>query len=36
MEFSDLCYILFVAICAWLAIHWDGGGGGGRRSRVPL
>ena len=35
MDISDLIYILFAVICAWLAIHWDGGGGGGRRLRVP-
>lgn len=36
MDFSDVTYIVFLLICAWLAINWDNGGGGGKRSRVPL
>jgi hypothetical protein len=35
MDFSDIIYIAFLLICAWLAFHWDSGGGGGKRSRVP-
>ena len=34
-DLSDLVYILFLVICVWLAINYDGDGGGGRRSRVP-
>ena len=36
MNLGDLLYILFLAICAWLALHWDDEGGGGKRLRVPL
>jgi hypothetical protein len=36
MDWADVIYLCFLAICAWLAIHWDEGGGGGKRSRVPL
>lgn len=35
MNLGDLVYILFVAICAWLAYHWDNSGGGGKRMRAP-
>jgi hypothetical protein len=36
MDLSDATYVLFLVICCWLAIHLDaGGGGGGKRSRVP-
>jgi len=35
MDMSDMVYILFLAICVWLAIHWsDDGGGGGHRQRM--
>jgi len=34
MELGDLIYILFAAICAWLAYHWDNNGGGGKRQRT--
>jgi hypothetical protein len=37
IDMSDIIYILFAAICVWLAIHWeDSGGGGGHRSRVRV
>ena len=35
LDLSDLIYVLFLGICVWLAINFDGSGGGGRRSRVP-
>jgi hypothetical protein len=35
MNLGDLLYILFVAVCAWLAFHWDNDGGGGKRDRLP-
>ncbi len=31
---GDLVYILFLLICAWLAVHLSDGGGGGKRRRV--
>ena len=34
MDMSDVIYILFLAICLWLAVNWDAGGGGGKRARV--
>jgi hypothetical protein len=36
MNPGDLLYILFLVICAWLALHWDDDIGGGKRLRVPL
>jgi hypothetical protein len=36
MEYGDVIYISFLVICCWLAIHWDEGGGGGKRARSPL
>jgi len=33
MNYSDAIYILFLFVCAWLAINWDSDGGGGKRSR---
>jgi hypothetical protein len=35
---SDVTYILFLAMVVWLADHLvdRGGGGGGRRCRVPV
>lgn len=35
MNISDATYLLFLAICLWLAVNIDLGGGGGKRSRVP-
>jgi len=35
MVFSDVIYVCFLAICCWLAIHWDSDGGGGKRARMP-
>lgn len=35
MEYSDLIYICFVAICALLAVNHDSDGGGGKRARKP-
>jgi hypothetical protein len=36
MTISDAIYLLFVAICFWLAFNIDdAGGGGGKRARVP-
>jgi len=35
MDISDLVYPLFLLICLWLALYWDGSSGGGRRSRIP-
>ena len=33
---GDLVYILFLAICLWIAINASGdGGGGGKRARLP-
>jgi hypothetical protein len=32
---GDLVYILFLVVCVWLALNWDGGGGGGKRARLP-
>jgi len=32
---GDIIYILFLVVVVWLAIQFDGGGGGGRWSRVP-
>jgi hypothetical protein len=34
MDMSDIIYILFLAICVWLAMYWDDDGGGGHRSRL--
>jgi len=36
MTLSDAVYILFLLICAWLALAWDSEGGGGKRARAPL
>lgn len=36
MSISDAVYLLFLFICAWLAIAWDSEGGGGKRARLPL
>jgi hypothetical protein len=36
MDLSDLVLILFAVICLWLAIEFNGGGGGGLRARVPV
>ncbi len=36
MDLSDAIYILFLFICAWLAMNWDSNGGGGKRSRLPV
>jgi hypothetical protein len=35
MDLSDATYLLFLAICLWLSVNIDLGGGGGKRSRVP-
>lgn len=35
MNLSDATFLLFLAICCWLAINLDDSGGGGKRSRVP-
>jgi hypothetical protein len=36
MSLSDAIYVAFLVICCWLAIHFDGnGGGGGKRLRLP-
>jgi len=35
MNLSDAIYLLFVAICLWLAVNYDDNGGGGKRARVP-
>jgi len=35
MTLSDAVYILFLLICAWLALAWDSEGGG-KRARAPL
>ena len=33
---GDMVYILFLAICVWLAIYLSGeGGGGGKRAKLP-
>ncbi|GEM_PF-2296556 len=34
MDLTDLIYIVFVLICAWLAVNLDSDGGGGKRSRM--
>ena len=36
MDFSDLVYVFFLCICAWLAVNWDQGGGGGKRARATF
>jgi hypothetical protein len=36
MTFSDLIYVLFLIICAWLALNVDSSGGGGKRARLPV
>lgn len=36
MSISDAVYLLFLFICAWLALAWDSEGGGGKRARLPL
>lgn len=36
MTLSDAVYVLFLLICAWLALNWDSEGGGGKRARLPL
>lgn len=36
MTLSDAIYMLFLLICAWLALAWDSEGGGGKRARLPL
>jgi hypothetical protein len=36
MTLSDFIYMLFLLICAWLALAWDSEGGGGKRARLPL
>lgn len=36
MSFSDAIYLLFLLVCAWLALVWDSEGGGGKRARLPL
>lgn len=37
MEAGDVVYILFLAICFWLAVSLDDGDGGGRkRARLPV
>lgn len=36
MDISDLTYTLFMVICALIALHISSGGGGGKRSRVPI
>ncbi len=35
MDITDVIYILFLAICCWLAVNWDSDGGGGKRGRLP-
>jgi hypothetical protein len=33
---GDIVYILFLAICVWLAVYlWDDGDGGGRKAKIP-
>jgi hypothetical protein len=34
MEFSDLIFVGFLAMCAWLAAKHDSNGGGGKRKHV--
>jgi len=36
MDLTDLTYVLFVVLCALLAINISSGGGGGKRSRLPV
>lgn len=36
MDASDVIYILFLAICAWLAANWDSHGGGGKRAPTMI
>lgn len=36
MTLSDAVYVLFLLICAWLALNRDSEGGGGKRARLPL
>lgn len=36
MTLSDAVYVLFLLICAWLALACDSEGGGGKRARLPL
>lgn len=31
LNVGDIVYILFLAICVWLAVNWDDGDGGTRR-----
>ena len=31
---SDFVYVVFLAICVWLAASWDDGDDGGRRARA--
>ena len=33
---DDATFVLFLLIAVWLAITYDGGGGGGRRARLPV
>lgn len=33
LEAGDLVYLLFLLICAWLAVNLSDGGGGGKRCR---
>jgi hypothetical protein len=36
MDLTDMIYVLFVVLCALLAINMSSGGGGGKRSRIPV
>ncbi len=33
---DDITFVLFILVVLWLAITYDGDGGGGRRSRLPV
>jgi hypothetical protein len=33
---DDISFVLFIMVVFWLAISYDGGGGGGRRARLPF
>jgi|GEM_PF-1579345 hypothetical protein len=36
-NFGDIFYVLFLAVFVWIAMELlDGGGGGGKRARMPV